>query len=147
AVGDGLAEHDAGLGRSGGHPRQGLGVVRPCGVGIDVETADHAILGVEDGVGEAGSRLEVPGVSFQVGEVPLESHSLHRGPTPVRAPGRGADVLDSGGPGGVVPLVVLGAEWLEPALAGGQVPPGIEVCWYDGAAPRFPTVLTLFSPP
>src|SRR5690606_36531971 len=88
-----------------------------------------------------------PGMPFQVSEVSLEGHSLERGPTPVREPRRGADVLDAGGPGGVVPLVVLGVERLEPEVACRQFPRGIEVWGYEGGAQRFLAGLTLFWPP
>jgi hypothetical protein len=59
-------------------------------------------------------------VAAKVGEVFLERHAAARWPVAVGIAGRGAYVLDAGHPGGMVGLIVLGTQWFEVELVGGE---------------------------
>jgi len=80
--------------------------------GVDVDAADHVAAGpVEDGIREAVTSLEVPPVAYQVDQVLVERHRVRPRVWLICAePGCRADVVDARRPGGVVALVVLGAE-------------------------------------
>jgi len=82
-------------------------------VGIDVDAADHvAGRRVENRVGEPRPLLEVAGVPLQVPQVVVQAPVVR--PGALLPPGCPVDVLDGGRPRGVVGLVVLRSEWLQP---------------------------------
>ena len=115
--GDGVGEWDVKLVVAGPHPRLhrdvGVGHLR----GVEVDAADHVARGrLEDGERETLAGLEVGGVAAEVVEVPFERHAIRRRPVAVGVAGGGADVGDARCPGGVVGLVVLWAERLEPEV-------------------------------
>ena len=84
---------------------------------IDVDAADHVVVGVEHRVRESGPLREVARMPFEIAEVLLEAE--RSGPAALGpVAGRAEDVLDARRPRRVVALVVLGAKGLEPKRVG-----------------------------
>src|SRR5690348_240633 len=84
---------------------------------VDVDAADDlAGGGAEHRVGEPAPFGEVTRVALEVAQVLRGAHLVR--PVPSGESGRRPDVVDARGPGGVVRVVVLRAERLQPELRG-----------------------------
>ena len=88
-----------------------VGVVALVARRVDVDAAEHVVaVRREDGVGEAGPRLEVAPVALEVAQVLRQRHALDRRPVEPGEARRGADVRDARRPRRVVGRVVLGPQ-------------------------------------
>jgi hypothetical protein len=85
---------------------------------IDVDAADDTGACLEHGIGETAALGEVLRVPFQVAQILLQGHLLR--PALVGKSGRRPDVVDAGHPGGIIRLVVLWPERLQPESVSAQ---------------------------
>src|SRR3954452_3064618 len=120
-AGDGVCKWDV-EGRSvGPHPGLHRDVPFDRGGGVEVDaTDDVAVAWIENREGETDAPSEVVSVAAKVGEVLLEGHAVWWWPVAVGIAGSRANVPDARRPGGMIRLVVLRAQGLQPELVGGE---------------------------
>ena len=102
---------------------------------IDVDaTDDGRSVRCEDRVGEADACLEIVGVPLEVAAVVVDGHLV--GPGRSDGAGRGEDVVDAGGPGGAVAVVVLRPERLQAVAVDVEMEGRLEAFGDEGSHPR-----------